>query len=150
MTSICFACSSSFIARHSLPSSIPTCGRRQQVKFPRYFVRRARAAAEPLNKPCVDSLALEPETKHASDAVSGKVAGPQDGRQRVSVYTTRKQEKEADFTRFFGWVPYAETLNGRLAMFFIFTGVLTELWTGYTLPQQVGLMLRVLRSIGIF
>lgn len=56
----------------------------------------------------------------------------------------RQMEEDREKARLFGWVPYAETLNGRLAMFFILTGVLTEYWTGYTLPQQVELMLRTL------
>lgn len=56
----------------------------------------------------------------------------------------KQMQEEREAARLFGWVPYAETLNGRLAMFFIATGVLTEYWTGYTLPQQVELMLRTL------
>lgn len=56
----------------------------------------------------------------------------------------KQQEIDREASRLFGFVPYAETLNGRLAMFFIVTGVLTEYWTGYTLPQQVELLLRTL------
>lgn len=55
--------------------------------------------------------------------------------------------EEIEAARLFGWVPYAETLNGRLAMFFLVTGVLTEYWTGYTIPEQVELMLRTLGVI---
>lgn len=51
-----------------------------------------------------------------------------------------REEREA--SRLFGWVPYAENLNGRLAMFFIATGLLTEYWTGYSIPQQIELMAR--------
>lgn len=53
-------------------------------------------------------------------------------------------EEEREASRLFGWVPYAETLNGRLAMFFIVTGLLTEYWTGYNIPEQVELMARTL------
>lgn len=58
----------------------------------------------------------------------------------------RKKQIEMDreAARIFGWVPFSETLNGRLAMFFIAVGLLTEYWTGYTMPQQVELMLRTL------
>lgn len=52
------------------------------------------------------------------------------------------EEREA--SRLFGWVPFAETLNGRLAMFFIMTGLLTEYWTGYSIPEQIELMARTL------
>ncbi len=56
----------------------------------------------------------------------------------------RQIEIERESSRLFGWVPFAETLNGRFAMFFLAVGVLTEYWTGYTMPQQVELMLRTL------
>ena len=47
-----------------------------------------------------------------------------------------------------GWVPKAELINGRTAMFFLVTGLLTEYWTGITLPGQVEEMLRVGGFIG--
>ena len=47
-----------------------------------------------------------------------------------------------------GWVPRAETFNGRTAMFFLVTGLLTEYWTGVSLPGQVEEMLRVMGFIG--
>lgn len=53
-----------------------------------------------------------------------------------------KEEREA--SRLFGWVPFAENLNGRLAMFFFMTGLLTEYWTGYSIPEQIELMARTL------
>jgi hypothetical protein len=56
------------------------------------------------------------------------------------------QEYEAE--RKVGWVIRAETLNGRTAMFFLVTGLLTEYWTGFTLPQQVEEMLRIGGVIG--
>lgn len=56
----------------------------------------------------------------------------------------KRLEEEREAARLFGFVPYAETLNGRLAMFFIVTGLLTEYWTGYTIPEQVELMARTL------
>lgn len=59
----------------------------------------------------------------------------------------KRLEEEREAAKLFGWVPYAETLNGRLAMFFIVTGLLTEYWTGYTIPEQVELMLRTLGVI---
>jgi hypothetical protein len=47
-----------------------------------------------------------------------------------------------------GFVPTAETVNGRAAMFFLLTGLLTEYWTGISLPGQVEEMLRVAGIIG--
>lgn len=63
---------------------------------------------------------------------------------------TFKQErlvKEYVESRKFGFVKYAELLNGRSAAFFFVVGLLTEYWTGYTIPQQVELMLN---TVGIF
>lgn len=47
-----------------------------------------------------------------------------------------------------GFVPKAELLNGRFAMFFLVTGLLTEYWTGVSLPGQVEEMLRIGGVIG--
>mmetsp|Transcript_8732 Transcript_8732/g.11573 ORF Transcript_8732/g.11573 Transcript_8732/m.11573 type:complete len:191 (-) Transcript_8732:210-782(-) len=47
-----------------------------------------------------------------------------------------------------GWVTKAETMNGRFAMFFLVTGLLTELWTGISFPGQVEELLRVSGVIG--
>jgi len=47
-----------------------------------------------------------------------------------------------------GFVPTAETINGRFAMFFLVTGLLTEYWTGISLPGQVEEMLRISGVIG--
>lgn len=54
---------------------------------------------------------------------------------------------EAEASRLFGFVRFAETLNGRLAMFFFVTGLLTEYWTDYSIPEQVELLLRTLGVI---
>jgi hypothetical protein len=47
-----------------------------------------------------------------------------------------------------GWVPTAELANGRTAMFFLITGLLTEYWTGVSLPGQVEELLRIAGVIG--
>lgn len=54
---------------------------------------------------------------------------------------------ERENARLFGFVKYAETMNGRFAMFFFVTGLLTEYWTDYTIPEQVELLLRTLGVI---
>ena len=45
--------------------------------------------------------------------------------------------------RLLGWTKQAETYNGRFAMFFLVVGLLTEYWTGVSLPGQIEEMLRV-------
>jgi hypothetical protein len=40
----------------------------------------------------------------------------------------------------FGFTPFAETLNGRLAMLGFVIGLVTEWLTGQTILQQIGLM----------
>jgi len=42
----------------------------------------------------------------------------------------------------FGFTKNSEILNGRAAMFFIVTGLLTEIWTGQTIPGQIETMIR--------
>jgi hypothetical protein len=50
--------------------------------------------------------------------------------------------------RILGWTTRAETFNGRFAMFFLTVGLLTEYWTGVTIPGQIEEMLRVGGFIG--
>mmetsp|Transcript_3407 Transcript_3407/g.3831 ORF Transcript_3407/g.3831 Transcript_3407/m.3831 type:complete len:182 (-) Transcript_3407:80-625(-) len=56
---------------------------------------------------------------------------------------------EYDDARILGWTGQAETFNGRFAMFFLVVGLLTEYWTGVTIPGQVEEMLRVGGFIGV-
>jgi len=46
-----------------------------------------------------------------------------------------------------GFTKNSEILNGRVAMFFIITGLLTEIWTGQTIPGQIETMIRTLGII---
>mmetsp|Transcript_94358 Transcript_94358/g.272750 ORF Transcript_94358/g.272750 Transcript_94358/m.272750 type:complete len:166 (+) Transcript_94358:76-573(+) len=59
-----------------------------------------------------------------------------------------RQIQEYEESRTVGWVPEAELLNGRFAMFFLATGLLTEYWTGVSMPGQVEEMLRIGGFIG--
>ena len=56
--------------------------------------------------------------------------------------------EEYDDARILGWTGMAETYNGRFAMFFLVVGLLTEYWTGVTIPGQIEEMLRVGGFIG--
>ena len=57
-------------------------------------------------------------------------------------------QREYEESKKVGFVAEAELMNGRFAMFFLVTGLLTELWTGFSMPQQVEEMLRVFGVIG--
>lgn len=59
-------------------------------------------------------------------------------------YRKERIQREYEESRKFGFVRFAETLNGRLAMFFFVVGLSTEYWTGYTIPQQVELLANTL------
>jgi hypothetical protein len=60
----------------------------------------------------------------------------------------QRQSKEYDAARLLGWTEQAETYNGRYAMFFLVVGLLTEYWTGFSMPEQVEEMLRIGGIIG--
>ena len=62
----------------------------------------------------------------------------------------RKVRKDREYTqaRIIGFVPQAEMYNGRAAMFFLVVGLLTEYWTGITIPGQIEEMARVGGFIG--
>eukprot|EP01083_Nonionella_stella_P006140 17808_1 len=63
-------------------------------------------------------------------------------------YKKVRLQDEYDAARILGWTGRAETFNGRFAMFFLVVGLLTEYWTGVTIPGQIEEMLRVGGFIG--
>jgi len=63
-------------------------------------------------------------------------------------YRKVRLQQEYDDARILGWTGRAETFNGRFAMFFLVVGLLTEYWTGITIPGQIEEMLRVGGFIG--
>ena len=63
-------------------------------------------------------------------------------------YRKKRLAKDYEDARIIGWVPMAETYNGRAAMFFLVVGLLTELWTGISIPGQIEEMARVGGFIG--
>lgn len=108
--------------------------------------------AAPEAVPSTPSEPTKPTSDDFSERVPGKItldeialAKQRTALEQYSAELRKKRiEEEREASRLFGWVPYAETLNGRLAMFFIVTGLLTEYWTGYNIPEQVELMARTL------
>ena len=65
-----------------------------------------------------------------------------------SKWRKEREIKEYEASRKTGWTEVAELANGRFAMFFLVTGLLTELWTGISIPGQVEEMLRIGGFIG--
>ena len=63
-------------------------------------------------------------------------------------WRNRRDAEEDEDAKKVGFVARAEMLNGRTAMFFLVTGLLTEYWTGVSLPGQVEEMLRITGVIG--
>ena len=63
-------------------------------------------------------------------------------------YKKVRLSQEYDKARILGWTGRAETFNGRFAMFFLVVGLLTEYWTGVTIPGQIEEMARVGGFIG--
>ena len=60
-----------------------------------------------------------------------------------SAWRMQREREEYEAARLLGWTKQAETYNGRFAMFFLVVGLLTEYWTGVSLPGQIEEMLRV-------
>jgi hypothetical protein len=51
--------------------------------------------------------------------------------------------EEESSNKLFGFTKNSEVLNGRLAMFFLTTGILTEIWTNQTMIGQIDTTLRI-------
>jgi len=60
----------------------------------------------------------------------------------------QKVQDKYEAERLLGFTQQAEMYNGRFAMFFLVVGILTEYWTGVTIPGQIEEMLRVGGFIG--
>jgi hypothetical protein len=61
----------------------------------------------------------------------------------VEKWKVERREKEEAKNKNFGFTKNSEILNGRFAMFFLLTGILTEIWSSQTIPQQIETMLRI-------
>jgi len=55
--------------------------------------------------------------------------------------------REESSKQLFGFTKNSEILNGRLAMFFLATGLLTEIWTKQTIIGQIDTMVRIVGLI---
>jgi len=62
----------------------------------------------------------------------------------AEVWKRERIEEEESARQLFGFTKNSEILNGRLAMFFLTTGLLTEIWTKQTIIGQIETMLRII------
>jgi hypothetical protein len=67
------------------------------------------------------------------------------GKFKISEVDMKRREKDlkAQERKLVGFTKNSEIINGRMAMIFIVTGILTEYWTEQTIPTQIDTMLRV-------
>mmetsp|Transcript_25379 Transcript_25379/g.76216 ORF Transcript_25379/g.76216 Transcript_25379/m.76216 type:complete len:140 (+) Transcript_25379:120-539(+) len=117
----------------------------QRPHQPRAPRRSAEAAAEPAAAPAeapapvaqdkLDEMTLVKQS-NALDALA-------------SGWAKRKEFREWEESRMTGFSEQAEIINGRTAMFFLVVGLLTEFWTGQSIPDQIFTMLRVGGFIGL-
>uniref|UniRef100_A0A0G4FPC2 Uncharacterized protein n=1 Tax=Chromera velia CCMP2878 TaxID=1169474 RepID=A0A0G4FPC2_9ALVE len=89
----------------------------------------------------VNSLVEETETPGKKECVNS-------GEKRVKLLNLQERfetalDPEEEEDQWVGWAPIPELINGRLAMFFFATGLLTELWTGESIPSQIRTMLEI-------
>jgi len=63
-------------------------------------------------------------------------------------WRNRQLDLEDEQKKSLGWSKSAEQWNGRNAMFFLLVGLITEYYTGQSVPQQVGTLLETLGVIG--
>lgn len=62
-------------------------------------------------------------------------------------WKSREIAAEDEANSLIGWTKQSEEINGRLAMFFLLTGLVTEYYTGQSLPQQVYTLLETLSIV---
>jgi len=62
----------------------------------------------------------------------------------AEVWKRERIVEEESSRQLFGFTKNSEVLNGRLAMFFLITGLLTEIWTKQTIIGQIDTMLRII------
>lgn len=98
-----------------------------------------------------DDAAFADDEEWITESVPGKVVlNEVELAQQVSALSQLEEKwrkdrvrQEYDDAALLGWSKQAETYNSRFAMFFLTVGLLTEYWTGVTIPGQIEEMLRV-------
>ena len=123
---MCLAASASFVARNSAVLA---------MRSPSVFLQEAPptpTADADLNSPYSEMELAEQDAKLT--ALSEK---------------WKRMEQELDYQSSIrsGWGPSPERINGRTAMFFLVTGLVTEYYTGQSLPDQFYTMLQTLSLV---
>jgi hypothetical protein len=98
------------------------------------FAPDARMQVGPYDQPMSEMELAEQSAK--LDALAAK-------------WSRRQQMKEAEDAGQIGWVKAAEATNGRFAMFFLPVGLITEYYTGESVPQQVYTLLQTLGFVEV-
>jgi hypothetical protein len=93
------------------------------------------AAASGLGTEVLDELTLAKQST-AMDALAKEWRG-------------KRIDREFEESKLLGFSPQAEIINGRSAMFFIVVGLLTEAFSGESIPQQVETMAETFGIIGL-
>ena len=167
LTALAATTTNAFVAPVAKPVTITTCQRTSSSLYETAAEKAAEISDEPEMNPDNPNLPLvkgdyDWDAEYAADSdwitenVPGKiVVGDVELAAQVTAltkleegYRKTRQAKEYEEARIIGWVPKAETYNGRFAMFFLAVGLLTEYWTGITIPGQIEEMARVGGFIG--
>ena len=112
---------------------------------------RRRAAAPPLlqEASAPEGVSTPATPAAASSAFSDMELAEQEAKLTALSRKWEKLEEEQDFqaTKRSGFGPDPETLNGRFAMFFLIVGLITEYYTGQSMPDQVYTLLQTLAIV---
>lgn len=76
-----------------------------------------------------------------------KIKREKDLKALANKWKKERMLKEEEERKFIGFTKNAEIINGRMAMIFLITGILTEYWTDQNIPTQIDTMFRI---AGIF
>lgn len=123
--SMCLAASASFVAPIVRHSVVALAARSSAVVL-------QEAPVEDMSAPFSEMELAEQEAKLT--ALSQK-------------WEKLEEAKDYQATIRSGFGPSPENINGRFAMFFIIVGLITEYYTGQSMPQQVMTMLQTLSII---
>ena len=104
------------------------------------------APAEPAPAPPAPVQSTAPGKQVIDDITLAKQSTALD--KLAASWDRRKEFRSWEASRMTGFSEEAEIINGRTAMFFLVVGLLTEYWTGQSIPDQVFTMLRVGSFIG--
>ena len=120
----------------------PVTGRRRSL------LRSSPAAEDVMEEPAAPPapVSTAPGKQVIDDITLAKQSTALD--KLAASWDRRKEFRSWEASRMTGFSEEAEIINGRTAMFFLVVGLLTEFWTGQSIPDQIFTMLRVGSFIG--